>query len=68
MHALLELAAVMVCERARLKAYRGENYPFAPSVSVQYEVVTKKEINAVDCYSIAEMEVFLLALLLFNSE
>lgn len=35
---------------------------------MQYRVVRKKEMNAVDCYSIVEMEGFLLALLLFNTE
>lgn len=38
--------------------------PFALRVLVQYKVVLKKGITAVDCYSIVEMEGFLLDLLL----
>lgn len=35
---------------------------------MQYKVVTKKEVNPVDCHSIVEMEGFLLDLLVFNTE
>ena len=68
MHAPLQPAAVVVYEQASLKASRSEAYPFAPRVSVQYWVVMKKEMNAVDWYSIVELEGFLLALLLFSTE
>lgn len=68
MHAVLQPAAVVVYQPARLKDSQRETYPFAPRVSVQCTVVRKKDTHAVIATALWRWRFFLLALLLFNTE